>query len=226
MDLRPVHTPTKSEAAYHALRSAIRNGELRPGQRVTLNELAGSLEMSLTPVREALRHLASQGLVEQQPNRGTVIAEYTLERAREIYRLRRVLEPLAAELSATHATEDDHREIAAALEDLDRAVSAGRDAEVPALNAVLHNRIYAAARSPYLLEFIDKLWNGVPFQAISLADRQQRSGEQHHAIVRAVVRGDPAEASRLMHEHISEAAEETFRQFETAGGEGTPAGGR
>lgn len=208
-----MYTPTKGEAAYQALRSAIRNGELRPGQRVTLHELADSLEMSLTPVREALRRLASQGLVEQEPNRGTVIAEYTIERAREIYRLRLVLEPMAAELAAGHATDEDRGGITSALQDLDEAIAAGRDADVAGLNAVLHHRIYTAARSPYLLEFIDKLWNGVPFQAISLADRQHRSAEQHHAIVRAVFDGDAAKASQLMHEHISDAAEDTFRQL-------------
>lgn len=221
-----MYTPTKGEAAYQALRSAIRNGQLRPGQRVTLNELADSLEMSLTPVREALRRLASQGLVEQQPNRGTVIAEYTLERAREIYRLRLVLEPMAAELAATQATDDDRHEITTALTDLDEAVAEGRDADVAALNATLHHRIYTAARSPYLLEFIDKLWNGVPFQAISLTDRQERSAEQHRAIVRAVVDADSDRASRLMREHISEAAEDTFRQLSDTVDHDTDASGR
>ncbi len=211
MALDPVHAPTKSQVAYEALVRAIRDGRLRPGQRVTLQGLAGDFGMSLTPVREALRELAAQGLVEHTPNRGTVVAQYTLERAEEVYRLRLALEPLAARLAAEHADEADLRRVTEALDALDAALADGRTDRIPALNARLHRDINLAAHSPRLLEFIEQLWNGVPFQAISLAHRQERSALQHHAIVAAVREGRAEDAARAIEEHITEAAAETLR---------------
>ncbi|HET6502765.1 MAG TPA: GntR family transcriptional regulator [Amycolatopsis sp.] len=211
MQLGPIHTPTKGEAAYLALREAIWSGALEPGRRVTLNELAGQLGMSLTPVREALRKLAEHGLVRQAPNQGTVIAEHSAERAEEVYWLRLMLEPVAAERAAERMTPEALAPIVAAREEIERAVSQGRTGDVPALNAELHRRIYAHCGSDYLVEFIAKLWNGVPFQAISLTGRYDRSAAEHRAITDALAANDAALARRLMSEHISTAAEHAFR---------------
>lgn len=214
MALRRVATPTKAEAAYVALRDAIRSGELRPGQRVTLQGLAADLQMSLTPVREALRQLAAQGLVEHRANYGTVVTEYTAETAREVYRLRLVLEPLAAELAAAEATEVDLAAISTAMAELDDAVTAGRDAEIAELNAVVHRAIYEAAHSRYLLEFIDRLWHGVPFQAIVLSGRAEQSVGEHHSIFEAISARDGELARERMHAHISAGADNVFRQLD------------
>lgn len=217
MALRRVATPTKAEAAYVALRDAIRSGELQPGQRVTLQGLAADLQMSLTPVREALRQLAAQGLVEHRANYGTVVTEYTAESAREVYRLRLVLEPLAAELAATEATDGDLAAISAAMRALDEAVAAGRDSEIAQLNSQVHSAIYAAAHSRYLVEFIDRLWHGVPFQAIVLSGRADQSTGEHHDIYAALAAGDGELARERMHAHISAGAENVFRQLEGRG---------
>ncbi|MBW0101463.1 GntR family transcriptional regulator [Pseudonocardia sp. KRD291] len=220
MPLKPVATPTKGEAAFVALREAIWSGALAPGERVTLNGLAGQLGMSLTPVREALRRLAEHGLVRHVPNQGTVVTERSVERAEEIYGLRLLLEPVATERAAERMTPDVLAGITAAREEIERAIEAGRGAEVPALNAELHRRIYAASGSEYLQEFIGKLWNGVPFQAISLTGRHERSDGEHRGIVDALAARDGALAARLMTAHISSASEHALRHL--AGAPGGP----
>ncbi|MFJ7949708.1 GntR family transcriptional regulator [Streptomyces sp. NPDC096354] len=207
MPLEPVSTSTKGEAAYHALRNAIRDGSLAPGERLTLTALSRDLGMSLTPVREALRRLSAQGLVEHQPNRGTVVAEYTRERAQEIYRLRLALEPLAVELAAQNATAADKERISTALRACEAAVAEGRTVDFPQLNAEFHKTLYDAAHSQYLTEFIDRLWSGVPFQAVSLADRDRPSNAQHQAIAEAVYEGEAVKASGLLRAHIEEAVD-------------------
>lgn len=214
MTLGRVHVQTKGEAAYQALHEGILSGRLQPGQRVTLQGLAGELGMSLTPVREALSQLATQGFVRQESNRGTIIAEYTRGSAEEIYRLRLTLEPLAVELAATRADDDDLAAMAEALDEVDAAVAEGRAGDVPALNAVFHRRIYEAAASPFLLEFIDRLWNGVPLQAMSLVDRQDRSSVEHHAIMDALRRRYKKKAARLLHAHIAGAAEQAMARID------------
>lgn len=209
-----VRVQTKGEAAYQAVREAILSGRLEPGQRVTLQGLATQLGMSLTPVREALALLANQGLVHQQSNRYTVVTEYTRESAEEIYRLRLALEPLAAELAARRRDQDDLAAIDEALSELDVAVAERTTGDVPELNASLHRRIYQAARSPSLLEFIDRLWNGIPLQTISLVNRQDKSSTEHHTIVDALHRRQHRRAANLMRAHIAGAAEQALDRID------------
>lgn len=213
MSIERVETPTKSEVAYTALRDAIRSGELAPGERLRLQDLAGRLGMSLTPVRDALRMLAAQGLIEQRANLGAIVAQQTPERAEDVYRLRLVLEPMAARLAAEQATDEQLAAMERALEVLDRAVEEGRDEEITQLNARFHRAVYGAARSEYLLEFIDRLWDGVPYQAISLVGRSHASSEQHRAIMAALRERNGEQAAEHMRAHIADAAEHTMRQL-------------
>jgi len=199
-------TPTKAEAAYAALRDAIRSGDLAPGQRLVLRELAADLGMSLTPVRDALRVLTSQGLVEQQNHSVAIVSPFTAERADDIYRLRLLLEPEAIMLAAQRATPDDIRSVEHILGALSSAVEHGRYSEVPSLNADFHHTIYAASRSPYLIDFIEKLWNGLPFQAISLAARADESHREHQVIFEAFAAHDGEACAQLLRSHISAGA--------------------
>jgi len=207
------HIPTKGEAAYVALRDAIRTGTLAAGQRITLRELADSLGMSLTPIREAVQALAAEGLVEQRPNIGTVVATHNPDKVREVYQLRLLLEPVAARLAAEKATDDDLRDIERAYDDLKDAVETGMHSRVPALNAVFHRRIYLSAKSSFLIEFIDRLWNGIPFQTISLDARVETSHAEHTALLDALMHRDAARCERLMAEHITAGANATMTEL-------------
>lgn len=210
MALHRVDTPTKAEVAYRGIRAAIRDGLLEPGQRVTLQGLADELGMSLTPVREALRVLASDGLVEQAPQRGTFIAQYTRAGAQETYQLREVLEALAVDLAVRRATEADIRCMAEANAQLEEAVRHDVEASIPALNAAFHFTVYRAARSPLLFEFIERLWNGGPFQAISLVSGTRASTREHRAIVGAVRARDAQRAAELIRNHIRRGSRRTL----------------
>ena len=207
------HIPTKGEAAYVALRDAIRTGTLAAGQRITLRELADSLGMSLTPIREAVQALAAEGLVEQRPNIGTVVATHNPDKVREVYQLRLLLEPVAARMAAEKATDDDLRDIESAYDDLRDAVETGMHSRVPALNAVFHRRIYLSAKSSFLIEFIDRLWNGIPFQTISLDARVETSHAEHTALLDALTHRDAARCERLMAEHITAGANATMTEL-------------
>lgn len=213
-------TSTKAETAYVALRDAIRTARLVPGERLTLQDLAADLGMSLTPVREALRMLAAQGLVEQRTHVGTVVAQFTREQVEDVYRLRLLLEPLAAGMAAEAATEQDLGAITTCLRTLERALDAHELSSIPELNAAFHRRIYQAADSAYLLDFIDRLWNGVPFQAISLTSRAHESHAEHRAILGALTRRDVPEAERLVREHISAGRTATIEAITPTGGVG------
>ncbi|NLD78274.1 MAG: GntR family transcriptional regulator [Acidimicrobiales bacterium] len=118
--------------AYHRIRRWIVEGRLRPGARLIEQRLAEDLDLSRTPVREALRMLQSEGLVTFEPNRGARVRELTRAHIADLYELRARLESMAAELAAVRATAEERRDLVAA----DQAFAAAVEA-VPAASAGL-----------------------------------------------------------------------------------------
>lgn len=98
---------TKKDWAVEALRKAIITGEYWPGQRVRQDEVAERLSISLTPVREAFSQLEVEGIITRAPHKGARVAQVSTERAREIYRIRSVLEGLAIELAVPNVPKSD-----------------------------------------------------------------------------------------------------------------------
>jgi DNA-binding GntR family transcriptional regulator len=190
-------------AAYRAIRIAIEEGVLAPGERVRMNQLVSELHMSPTPIREALRLLQADGLVEHRPHRGIIVSEYTPERAEEVYRLRVALEPIATELAAQRATDEDLAQLAALHDDLVMAVADGLFETAAALNVEWHRTIYAASGSRYLQEFINRLWAALPLGALWVSRCAQRSIEEHAAIMEALLRHDGKRAASVMTQHLA-----------------------
>jgi DNA-binding GntR family transcriptional regulator len=207
---------TKTEAAFHTLRAAIEEGRFLPGERLTLARLLEELDMSATPIREAIRLLQAEGLLEHEPHHGVVVAEYSPEKVEEIYRLRVVLEPLATELAVERATEEQIATIRRLHEALATAVEEGGvRTDVAELNAEWHREVYAASGSRYLQEFIARLWTASPVGAIWLTRRAKHSIAHHAAFMAAIERGDAAAAAQCMREHIAFGADSTTEHLRT-----------
>jgi DNA-binding GntR family transcriptional regulator len=205
MKLNPVYAPTKSEVAYQALLEAIRSGELAPGQRVIVTELAEQLGMSLTPVRDALALLAEQGLVVRRPNHMTVVSEQTRQRSAEVSMLRAVLEPEAAALAAVHGNQAAIKEIVATCRAMDAAVEADSSG-VGDLNARFHLAVAEASGSAIMAEFVGRLWKQIPIQGLTLSGQLAQASTEHHAILDAIVAGDVGRARTAMAGHVGHAA--------------------
>lgn len=203
-----MQTVTKTDAAYRAIRLAIEDGRLKPGDRLTVSVLEDSLGMSPTPIREALRLLQADGVVTHTPHHGMVVAEFSPQAILEVYRLRIELESLATEWATERASDA----VIKALEKLhgrfERAVTqnpAGPD--VAALNAQWHGLIYDAAAMPMLHEFIERLWTTGGGKAMWISGRAQTALEEHVAILAAMKERDAAKAARLMRKHIAGGAQ-------------------
>jgi DNA-binding GntR family transcriptional regulator len=199
----PPAAQTKVSAAYGAIRRAIEEGSLAPGQHLRMTQLESGLEMSPTPIREALRLLQADGLVEHQPHRGMIVAEYTAERAEEIYRIRVALEPMATALTAERATDDELAHLAALHEQLVEAVGSESGATAVALNAEWHRAIYAACGSRYLQEFITRLWTALPVRAVWVSTRGRSSIDEHGDVMDALLARDGKLAAELMARHLT-----------------------
>jgi DNA-binding GntR family transcriptional regulator len=209
VSLTPVHAATKSELAYQALLQAIRTGELRAGDRVTLTTLAEQLQMSLTPVRDALSLLADQGLVTRKPNHVTVINERTRERSAEVSMIRAMLEPEAARLAATRADAETIARLKQVCDNLDEAIAAGKSDGIGDLHARFHLLVAESSGSDLLSEFVGRLWNQIPIEGLTATRQLAKAAREHRAIFQAIRRGDSDRASELMSDHIGHAADAT-----------------
>ncbi|MCA1223747.1 GntR family transcriptional regulator [Streptomyces sp. 8L] len=209
MSLGPAHAPTKSEVAYEALLRAIRTGELAPGQRVVLGALAEQLQMSQTPVRDALSLLAEQGLVIRRPNHTTVIGGQPAERSSEVSMVRSILEPEAAKLAALRGEPGDVAAMAAACDALDAALADGGQAASGDLNARFHLAVARACGSPMLADFVGRVWRQMPLEGLTASGQLARAAQEHRAVLDAVRAGDGDAARALMAEHVGHAARAT-----------------
>lgn len=210
---------TKTEEAFNAIRSRIEGGELPGGARLTLQSLSDELQMSLTPIREALRLLQAHGLVDYRPHHGHIVTRYSIQRAEEIYLLRQTLEPLATRLATERASPEDRAEIRALHERFGAAVQHEDDeqATIVNLNAEWHRRVYAAAHSAYLEDFIDRLWTGVPYQAIWFLHRRHGSYADHDTVMRRMLAGDADGAAEAMRAHIESGKRATIEHLRIIG---------
>jgi DNA-binding GntR family transcriptional regulator len=206
--LAPPRHFTKTELALELLRERIRSGELAPGQRLALEELTQSLGMSATPIREALRLLQADQLVDYRPHHGVVVKESPPEATIEIYRIRSLLEPLAAELAVESLSDVRLAELERLHDALRTAVSVGRGKRIAEVNADWHWALYESAQSTYLNDFIRRLWGSFPWRTMwALPGRADQSLREHEAMMSAIRVGDGKEAAALMRGHIVSGAE-------------------
>lgn len=207
-DLKRRRVIRAAERAYVTVRDGILAGIYTAGTRLTETELAQSAGVSRTPVREALRRLDSEGLVNFEPNHGAVVAAFELEDAEEIFELRALLEPVCARRAAERATPDTLAELRALaerqIEESSRR-SGGHLARIGALNDQFHRLIRRAADSPRLAKTLAGLIEA-PLILRTFAqyapDELQRSADQHLELVQAIEAHDGPWAHSVMHAHI------------------------
>jgi DNA-binding GntR family transcriptional regulator len=195
---------SRADLAYRQLKAAIRRREFRPGQRMREADLAEWLNISRTPVRDALKQLETEGLLVAAPRRGLVVVELDQQQVTEIYALRNVLEGLAARMAAQHASP---AEVAAMRDAMDRQDSASIDdfEQLAHLNRTFHQSIYHAARNRYLLEVLEGLESTLallPGTTYSDPSRPERALDEHRVIVDAIERRDPDTAEAAARQHI------------------------
>ncbi|MFB9442877.1 GntR family transcriptional regulator [Dactylosporangium vinaceum] len=207
------HALNAVEHAYAALRQGILDGTYPPGAQLGEVELAGSLAVSRTPVREAIRRLHSEGLIEVFPNRGAYVRTWTRAQLDELFSVRALLEGHAAGLAADHATDDQRAAMAGLCDEMDSAAArAPADVQtVAALNGRFHALVHEASANSLLPGMIRTLIQ-VPvvvrtFIGYSPA-RLQISLQQHREILAAVRSHDGPWAEAAMRTHILSARHE------------------
>lgn len=200
---------SKKDLVVDALREAILSGELEPGARLLQEEVAERLKMSSTPVREALRQLESEGMLQSSPNRGVRVVEVDLDAVREIYLIRADVEALATRL-ATPKLRASHLEHLRALhQKIEGLIEKQELKGLRRLNYEFHNLIYETAGMPELLKIIRGLWTKFPWDTLHvIPNRAAISAGEHARLLEALAAGDADLAAQRMKEHIESSAVE------------------
>ncbi|WP_375687693.1 GntR family transcriptional regulator [Pseudooceanicola sp. LIPI14-2-Ac024] len=208
--------PLQGESAYERLREEIRSGALRPGARLTETEIAQRLEISRTPVREAIRRLEAEGLVAHQPRTGAVVRSLDYPEIMELYEMRTVLEGTAARLAARAASPVELEELAAINGEMTVAAGQGDTAALARLNRQFHRRLMDAARNRFLLRSMATVESTLLILGPSSMESPERAQEavaEHSRILEALAARDGAAAEAAMRTHMERAQRTRLRML-------------
>jgi len=212
---------TDVERAIRFLREAILRGDYVPGQRLHQKELTERLDMSPTPIREALRLLEAQGFLERVPYKGVYVKATSPDESEEISLIRASLEGLATRMAVPKLTDEDIAALEALLEQMKRAWHQMNLRRLRRSNYQFHALIYKKSGSQRLCDMIVGLW---PLFATDLLwmipGRAERSIQQHHAVMDAIREGNAEAAADLMSDHILTAGASITRFLRSQQSEG------
>jgi DNA-binding GntR family transcriptional regulator len=202
-----------AERAYHAIREMIVSLELRPGAVIDERGLMEQLGIGRTPIREALRRLAQERLVEVYPRRGMFVTSVEIRDLASLAEVRSVLESSAARLAALRATDDDREAVTELLDDLEHHTELDRR-ELMALDERIHRQVYRSAHNQFLeasLEEYYVLALRIWYLALDQARELEQAVLDHREILEAIRDGDADRAEETMRRHVVE-FEETMRR--------------
>ncbi|MCZ0990873.1 GntR family transcriptional regulator [Streptomyces diastatochromogenes] len=195
-----------AEHAYRAIRDRLVMLEIRPGAPINEEQLAQSLGVGRTPVREALKRLQYERLITTYPRRGTFATDVNITDLAHISEVRQELEPLAAAQAARRATATDRATLKALLRELASAHSGRHDAtELMHLDLQVHRAIYAATHNPYLEDTLvrhDNLATRIWCLFVDRLSDMAGHVEEHGPLIEAIVTGEPDKAAQLARSHV------------------------
>ena len=200
---------TASARVLVQIRTAIVEGEIPAGTKISEPELARRYDLSRAPLREALARLERCHLIERTPNAGARVVKLSIEGLRSLYQLREELEGLACRLAAEHMTEQEIAEVRALLDQhlSTQRVREGESYYQEAGDVDFHYRVILGSKNPYLINILsDELYFLVRMYRVQLGmngPRVSRAFDEHKAIINAIANRDGELADLLMRRHIA-----------------------
>ena len=192
-----------AQVVYTTLHDSIASLRLAPGTRLQETELAASLDVSRTPLREALRMLLADGLVQQLPTGGMVVAPLDPDEMRDLYEVRAVLEGVVARQACEQITDADLAELDALVDQMSRLLD--YPAEMLRLGNAFHAHLLAVARNRYAEQVLRTLRGHLQrYQALTatIDPRRREAFGEHAAILDALRVRDAGLAEERMREHV------------------------
>lgn len=209
MVLKSIQNQTLQEVVYQQLYDAIIEGKIAPGEKITLRKLANELNVSVMPVREALRRLEAKLFVNVEKNKQITVSELTLSHFMQIFEARLLLEGHAARTASLIRSERSVKQ----LENLQQKIEESEDHDaIMKLNQRFHRVIYQEAKLPVFLDMIDSLWERVsPY--FYIYSKNQEAGWQkgfydyHTGMIEGMREKNPDKVYKWLERDLSEVSE-------------------
>ncbi len=206
MPFSTIRRETLETQIYEALRKAIIEGRLACEERLVQDDLATQFGTSRIPVRDALKRLETEGLVNLDERGSYVVSHFGSEDVVEIYGLRLQLEPYASHIALSNATASDFDDLENILQQMKEAATQQDIERYVQLNQTFHFTLYELSRKRRLIRMIQSLWLGLmPLTPMAVPGQLERSVCEHEAIMQAVKDRRRQDVQALMRDHIEHA---------------------
>lgn len=208
--------PLLREVAYERLKEAIRDGELRPGDPLSETRLSEALQISRTPVREALHQLAQEGLVQNLPNRAMMVAAPSLQEVLNVLHIRSVIDPEIVRLVAESVNDETLELLRSAISDMESAAARGDRSAWSKADTVYHETLTVACPNELLGKLGLQMRNRIHYlttDSHTTPARLQACTAEHRAVVAAIGERDPQAAQEAMQEHMQALRASIFKRL-------------
>ena len=212
LESRPIR-----DIAYEVLKHAILTSQIPAGSRIVETEYANQLHISRTPLREALRKLEKDGLVEYQMRRGVVVRAFNIDDVEEIYTIRNAMEMLTLPAIIEKATPEDLASLRHKLHDMDTLIAAGDVETLSPLTRSFHSQLTSICAQNRILRVIesqDEFITRFSSMAIRIVPDLAKSHQEHYELVDLVEKKDLEGFRRLMEHHIDDSKQCCLRALE------------
>lgn len=189
------------------IRSAILSGQLAAGTRIDQRAIADELGVSIIPVRESIRQLEAEGLIEKRPYRGAFVTVLSMTELVDIYVAREALEELAARIAVERMTPEVVASLEALLAEMESATESGDRSALFDLNGAFHFTLYTASQNKILCQLIEGLWERSTVyrrRFTFMPERAQQALAEHKQILAACRRGDADAAGRAVRLNVAQ----------------------
>jgi DNA-binding GntR family transcriptional regulator len=204
------------QAVYEHIKQQIIEEKLSPGNWFVERELCAAYSLSRTPIREILWKLQSDGLLEQEPNRGFIVRKLGLEQIFEVFQAREAVEGMAARLACSKGDESFRSTLREIMEKLNNFDAETDPEQGSALGRRLHGAIVEAARNGIMVDIYEKLKNlGTLTSNITRKSPsiERISKEAHLMLINALLAQDEEKSEQLMREHLRDTCRQIVEQF-------------
>jgi DNA-binding GntR family transcriptional regulator len=215
MKINGLEGATRTERLADEIAASVLSGEFRPGLRLDEKTLAERYAVSRTPVREALRQLASTGLIDIKPRRGATVVRATSAQLETLFGAMAEIEATCARLSAMSMTPLERRRLGNFHESMLPFVEQNDTEGFTTANLTLHTQIYLGAHNEIIADYATGLRRRLaPFRRAQFRTegRLPRSHQEHRKVVEAILAGDPTAAHAAMFDHMS-LVEDSFERL-------------
>ena len=194
------------DVVFNTLRQAILRGELKPGERLMEIQLANKLGVSRTPIREALRKLELEGLVNMVPRKGAEVADITEKSLRDVLEVRKALEELSVQLACEKITEEEIEELKRVAERFKDTLDDQDVTKIAEADVAFHDVIYTATDNQKLILLLNNLREQMYRYRVEYLKKEEAYPQliaEHEAIMQAIEGHDKAMATQITGQHIN-----------------------